>query len=335
MVKRIAYFWFLLTVAGLAIYLALFAAELLDSPLVAWYRPSNGMWAVALGTLTIAILLALDEKKPQAEHDVEKMTFAGLLYVLLFKRTPLLAILVLCLVAVGLGVYYFSRSIGVTFETEGDTLSIKLPGQTVYYFPITSQQGWQNTGILLKEGQRFRYWITGSVSPGYLQDIDELSARLREFKTKGQPYPTPELEWPFTGPEGYVASWYADRAAEDEKRCGQEKDEKAKEGCGAITKHYDQDTGLTVQGVAHNRVVGIIQQIGTKPESANRNGKEPGYNYREDNKKKLILFEPLSAPVALRTPRANADGELWVVINDADAYRWDNAGLFFLKIVVF
>ncbi len=27
------------------------------------------------------------------------------------------------------------------------------------------------------------------------------------------------------------------------------------------------------------------------------------------------------------------EGELWIVINDADAYRWDNAGLFFIKIV--
>jgi hypothetical protein len=92
-----------------------------------------------------------------------------------------------------------------------------------------------------------------------------------------------------------------------------------------------------VQGVVHNRVVGIIQRSGEgAPNPADKNGKAPGYDYRNNrDKERLILFEPITAPVALRTLRANADGELWVVINDADAYRWDNAGIFFLKIVVF
>jgi hypothetical protein len=45
------------------------------------------------------------------------------------------------------------------------------------------------------------------------------------------------------------------------------------------------------------------------------------------------LFDYPLGTTKLREATAQAEGELWVVINDADAYRWDNAGLFFLKLV--
>lgn len=334
MTKRIARSWLLLTVAGIAVYLALFAVGVLDSPLTKWYLPSSGIWAVALGALAVSILLALDEHPARGEENVEKMTFAGLAYVLFVKRKPLLALLVLSVAGVGLAVYYVSKSIGVTFETEGSTFSVKLPGQTVYYFPIHSQQGWQNTGIKLKADQTFKYSITGSVSPGYLQDIDERSRKLREYRMNGEEYKEAEPDWPFTGPEGLLAKWYKDIADKDRRNCDKAhgNNEKAKQKCySVVTKHFDDDTGLTVQGVAHNRVVGIIL-AGEEPHSAG--GGKPGYDYRRrGDTNKLILFDG-TAPTQLKTAKANADGVLWIVINDADVYRWDNAGLFFLKLVI-
>lgn len=338
MPARIARYWCLLTASGLAAYLALAVFGAFD------HHTGAAMFAaavgVALAALTVAILLALDEEKPPEADALGRMTYAALAYVLLVKRKSLTALIVLGLASVGIGVYYAARATGVTFENEGSALSVRLPGQTVYYFPVTSQTSWQNTGIRLKKNQTFRYSMTGYVSAGFLQDIDQKSRNLRDFKMKGEPYISPELDWPFTGPEGIDEAHYATLAAQDTTRCQGVEDPRARTDCErSITKHYKHDDGLTVRGVPHNRLVGIILVDGESPDPASglgTNTSKPGYDYGDpEAKKQLILFHHSTPTAPLNVaPRATTDGVLWVVINDADDYRWDNAGLFFLKVVV-
>jgi hypothetical protein len=203
MILRIARFWILITISGVALYLALFMIGTVPSPLTDRHLPSSGILAVALASLAISVLLALDEQYTDADVDVEKVTFAGLLYLILVRRKPLTVLLVLGVVGISLGTYYLAQAIGITFENEGNSFTIKLPSSTIYYFPIHSQSGWQNTGIKLKKDQQFKYGITGSVNPGYLQNIDQRSRNLREYKLKDVPYSDPEVYWPFKGPEGF------------------------------------------------------------------------------------------------------------------------------------
>jgi len=341
MTWRIARAWLLITVAGIAMYLALISAGVIAVPTIERSLLSSDFWPVARGVgtvargvgtvalwaLAVAILLALDERSKD-EEKIANMTFAGLAYVLLVKRKALLAIFVLSVVSVGLAGYYVSKWMGITLEPEGGTLSLKLPGQTVYYFPISSQQGWQNTGIKLKAGQPFKYSISGYVSPGFLQDIDERIKQLKLHKMTGQPYTQKGSIWQFTGPEGYppFPGWYELKAKEDRETCDKfpEKYKFKKDCYNAVTKSFEEDPDLTVQGVAHNHVVGIILAVGMP--------KERGYKVRPDDQGKLILFDG-TEPTHLKTTEANADGVLWVVINDASSYRWDNAGQFFLKLV--
>ena len=185
--------------------------------------------AVASFALTISILLVLDDQ-PRSEEQLENMTFAGLGYVLLVKRKPLVAVLVLTLVTIGLAVYYLSKSMGVTLEIEGNALTIKLPGQTIHYIPIHSQLGWQNTGIELKAGQKVQYSIAGAVSPGYLQDIHIRSAQLRGYKLGQHEFDeSPDPKWPFTGPEGYKSDLYYDMEKQDQKDCDRKPQDRVEE----------------------------------------------------------------------------------------------------------
>jgi hypothetical protein len=77
MILRILRLWSLLTVAGIAIYVALFAFGALDSPLASKFLPSNGIWGVVLGALAVSILLAIDEQSDKSGEQVDKITFAG------------------------------------------------------------------------------------------------------------------------------------------------------------------------------------------------------------------------------------------------------------------
>jgi hypothetical protein len=334
---------------------------------------------------------------------------------LLVRRKPLLAALVLTLITMGLIVFFLIKSIGVTLEAEGSTLTVKFPWQTIHYIPIHSQVGWQNTGVELKAGRVVKYSIAGAASPGFLQDIDIHSERMREYKlgriTKADfDKNVPRLKWPFRGPEGYkkegdINEWYKEMAEQDEKDCdpkpqnrvatletivqqkvatletsiqrleakvqhlterlqqgsrtsspppssdppqalaqqpqGEEiarkEDERVKKSCIARkTKHYNDDTGLTVQGVPHNRVVGITLPRGEipnkpSPERPDSPGK-PGYKYSEDGDK-LIKFDVDPEQRKMEATPKHA-GVLWVVINDAEVFRWDNAGLYFMTLVI-
>jgi hypothetical protein len=79
------------------------------------------------------------------------------------------------------------------------------------------------------------------------------------------------MKWPFTGPEGYDVhdpKWYDTMREQDLKHCAKrhQNDRKRKMKCDErAPQNFKQDTGLTVQGVAHNRVVGIILPFSHKP----------------------------------------------------------------------
>jgi hypothetical protein len=246
MLRRIAYRWLILSLAGLALYVAFYAAfhplytEGVDTPDLSMFKDKAfvismskdkvfAILAVVSFALTISIFLALDNDQVPDGGQLGNMTFAGLGYMLLVRRKPLLAALVLTLVAMGLIVYFIIKSMGVTLEAEGSTLTVKFPWQTIHYIPIHSQVGWQNTGVELEAGRVVKYSIAGAASPGFLQDIDIHSERMREYKlgriTKADfDKNVPRLKWPFRGPEGYrkegdINAWYKEMAEQDEKDC--------------------------------------------------------------------------------------------------------------------
>jgi hypothetical protein len=52
------------------------------------------------------------------------------------------------------------------------------------------------------------------------------------------------------------------------------------------------------------------------------------YAIKDDNEDRHQALFNLSCKEYPKTLRAKADGNLRVVINDSDAHRWDNLGLF-------
>jgi hypothetical protein len=260
------------------------------------------------------------------------MSFARLGYVLLIQRRSLFALLLVGVAAVGVVLYYVAVSVfSVEFSGE-QGLVIKLPGQTTYYYPIHPYVGWQRTGIRLEKGQEFTYSIAGWVSSGFLSDIHERSAKVQELynECKGAPDCEPKTKilipperWRFTDARGHSESEYPPRGSPPTERT-------------LPTRHFADDTGLTVQGLPHNTVVGIIRESyageprrATSASEAKK--REAGYRFRsgDDERDGLLVLSNDTYP---QRARANASGELWVVINDADDFRWDNAGFFFLRL---
>ena len=279
-------------------------------------RPLVILSVLAAFSLALAILLAMDADE-QPSKGPENITFAGLAYILLVERKSLLALFVFVLVGIGTTAYYaFSALFSVESSESG--IAIKLAfGRTDHYFPITSQDTWQNTGLRLKQDVEFSYSIVGRVSPGFLQNIESLNAHFRDLKAgKKPPRMAPVLDWPFTGPNGYSPKWY-------------EGPEKLR----AVTRHYKEDGGLTVKGVPHNKVVGILLEENEGiPRRADAG--VPGYDIEQAATAGPIPFilDYPEYPNKMFRKKPNRDGILWVVINDADSYRGDNSGIFFLKI---
>lgn len=92
--------------------------------------------------------------------------------------------------------------------------------------------------------------------------------------------------------------------------------------------YYEQDACLTVKGQTHNKLFGFIQVEGEEKPLSPLHGK--AYDWAEaKDREQLISLSSENYPIAIEAKRT---GKLWVVINDDDAARWDNAGLFFLKV---
>jgi hypothetical protein len=130
--------WLSFSLAGALLYVGLFCLGLTRA------KVSTGILAVGAIAAGVAILLALDQQATEKGEEPEAVTFAALAYVLLTKRLPLLALLLFGLLGIAMASYSVVTSL-LSIEFTGESgLVIKLPGQTVYYYPIHAY-GWQNT----------------------------------------------------------------------------------------------------------------------------------------------------------------------------------------------
>jgi hypothetical protein len=126
--------------------------------------------------------------------------------------------------------------------------------------------------------------------------------------------------WPYTGPEGYLKEWYG---SEDQKKTIL----KNHPLYGSKDYYYQEDKFLTVKGLPHNVVLGFVQGSGEeKPLEATY--REAAYDWRED-REKLYKLSSENYPITIQIRKT---GTFWVVINDVDIARWDNGGLFFMKL---
>jgi hypothetical protein len=262
---------------------------------------------------------------------------------LVANRQALLLFLLIAISIAAAGTYYIFTSL-VTVQYTGESgVIFSLPGQTVYYMPIDPYESWMNTGIELKKDERFSVELSGRVSPGYLQGIETLQAQYNALGRRNDSdahnterpavapvsTATPLPKWPFTGPEGYDRAWYdGDTMLEVFKHepvslfYGKEH-----------APGYKNDNGLAVKGYPHNTVIGmILRDDEPPPRVADWNHAfgtgTPGYDSQAD-KEVLLILSSKRYPIECHAQRA---GRLWVVINDTEHYRWDNAGFFFMKL---
>lgn len=350
--------------AGLTLQLLILALWI-SRPNLSYLRAASVGFLFAA---TISILLTIDSGKSTAPHEMQAAefqvpayttqrpnTFSNLFYVLIVERPALLGLALLALGGLGASVYYIFRLL-MPVEYTGSGIQIRLPGQSVYYLPIYPQVRWQKTGIELRQGERISVEIYGWASPGGLHGLkewEEFTDRLvlyekihffsdlelttdetdwleehdREsldrYNKKERPvvpeekWPTWRPAWPFTGPEGYPKDFYKDRL-------------------GVLRAHslykeaefYKRDPLLTVQGCTHLQVFGTILRPGEEPKST-RMG-HPAYNWgNPSDREQLLCLSSMSYPIEVECPRS---GYLWTVINDVDEARWDNVGLFFMKL---
>jgi hypothetical protein len=71
----------------------------------------------------------------------------------------------------------------------------------------------------------------------------------------------------------------------------------------------------------------MILEEGNQPRSSLNT---PGYDYSNPRHKDLLInMSRKTYPIGIR---AKQTGVLWVVINDADIFRSDNVGIFFMKL---
>jgi hypothetical protein len=322
--SRLAVLWLKLTLIGFFIYVGLFLAGVRR---FSWYD------LAAIGSVAgaISLLLRMDDAAEAAANEnagVEKMTFAGLIYVLLTRRRTVLVLTLFAAAGSILAAYYIITWLFVVeYQGASGTLVVRLPGQIVYYRPL-HPYGWENTQIRLQEKQVFEVEITGRVSPGLLQEAININRYIDKqiaWRTAGapagqEPQLPDQLRWNFTGPEGYQESFY--------------------QQVKGVVPDYRNDSLLTVRGKPHNQVIGVIVPEGgqacyknpnvARPCEANDKPSTPGYDV--DTDAELLYF--LSSPQYPLRIEARRNGVLWLTINDADGLRFDNAGLFFVKITI-
>ncbi|MDQ5827345.1 MAG: hypothetical protein M3441_24565 [Chloroflexota bacterium] len=279
-------------------------------------------------SLAISVLLAVDAtvRLPTAgSQRIESLW--SLLYQLLTQRQGLLILTLFTLVGVVIAGYYIFRSL-FSIRYEGAGVQIRLPGQTVYYVPIYPQCSWQDTRIELRKGEKVSIDISGYVSPGALGDLRALQDQkkaVEKWMREGQdpakfPGIIQEVAWPYTDAAGYPEAWY---------QKGTMKEILKKNPIYREPEYYKKDRALTIMGLPHNRVVGMIVAPGENPPRT-ATGEGPGYDWQNDaDKARLLNLSRQNYPFDMEVP---SSGNLWVVINDVDSIRWDNGGLFFLVV---
>jgi hypothetical protein len=317
-------FFVYLFVSGIFLYAAVVALRCFRVALPAGIQLVGAVFAVSIA---ISILQAADAGGPPPSSLPSEMSLWGLLYVLLTQHQAVLMLSLLALLATIASVYYICRSLFMV-EYVGAGVQIKLPGQTVYYVPIYPQVSWQPTGIVLKQGESVSIEISGYVSPGALQELSELKVHMDAFVRYQQTGSWPDDRrgqfhaptWPYTPPMGYLEEWYG-----PEKKL----DVLAQHPIYGEDYFYKKDSLLTVKGLPHNKVVGILRSEGEEePRRADLDS--VAYDWgNTDDQEQLLLLSSVRYPIQVEARRS---GELWVVINDVDIARWDNGGMFFLRL---
>jgi len=287
----------------------------------------NGL-GIVLFSFGLSILISLDDYR-SAHEDSSKPDTVWALIAWLFRRQSLLFILVVAVATCAFVVYRITASLVSTEYTGGAGLLVRLPGKTIHYFPL-SPYGWYNTGINLREGEKLEVEVTGQVSPGFLRHEDDFWKAVsdyQEFKAgivKQRPPQPSDFQWPFTGPEGYPREWY-------------KKDNPFRPAI--LRNHptykedfaFETDQGLTVRGLPHNSVVGIVLPEGEAPRRA-QGIDDPSYVFsRTGGRDNLIYLSAKRESYPLEVT-AGSSGYLWMAINDADLMRWDNSGFFFVRL---
>jgi hypothetical protein len=269
------------------------------------------------------------------------MDFAGLIYEIFCHRKSLLAFFIVGIGGIIAAIYYMARPFVRVEQEESAGLRIHMLTTIDDYFAINPYEGWQNTKIQLRKGQLFSVNISGQVSPGNMQNFGPLQKYIDERTAwdntqphqPGQTAPIrPEMKWPFSDPSGYKDSQYPSSCPSSDP--AQKAPPRTRQG---ILWNYKCDPGLTVMGLPHNTVIGIILPPTLLPTIARYDATVqhdlPGYEW--DNTKntgtKNALLNLSSEQYPLNC-KAASDGYLWVTINDADAFRFDNSGEFFMKV---
>jgi hypothetical protein len=321
-----------------------FFARLLVSGIIlfplAWALKTSGLWQRRRGSpmmvasaLSLVIAALLAAERPGGADSVSTggaavRDWSTVVYLMFTEHRAMALTGLFTIIAALLAAYYIVRGV-LNVRYEGTGLQIRLPGQTLYHVPIFPQDSWQNTEIQLHEGDEVSVEISGRVSPGALQGLVKLEAQRTKFQEVMKGTMTRQdyyaqlgtIVWPYTGPEGYSPEWYHEPNKQkvlSDDPLYQEHD------------FYRKDPYLTVRGLPHNVVVGMIRGAGEpKPRSATL--EQPGYDYADPHdQQQLICLSSNRYPIRFEAQRS---GELWVVINDVDEVRWDNTGLFFLKVV--
>lgn len=325
-----------LSLSGGVLFSSLFISGMVLCALAVAARRLTGRGALTLQmiggvlaiSLAISVLLAADAASRPSTVGAEPVdSLWGLLHQLLTQRQGLLMLTLLTLVGVVIMAFYIFRSL-FSIQYEGTGVQFRLPGQTVFYVPIYPQCSWQNTHIDLREGQRVSVEVSGYVSPGALGDLaalDEQKKAVEAWILRGRKRNEfagiiQEVTWPYTDAAGYPEEWYQEGTMIEILK----KNPIYKEA-----DYYKVDTALTIMGLTHNRVVGMIVAEGEDPPRTST-GEEPGYDWQiPEDKAGLLDLSSSNYPI---TRTINCSGNLWVVINDVDSIRWDNGGLFFLKL---
>jgi hypothetical protein len=305
-----------LIVTGVFLYALALAVSLL------WFKICD-LWktALAISCLSVVAATLIGHDAYNGSGELPK-NFWTMFYLLLTDRQPLLLLGLLTLGGSIALIYFIIRAFfGVSYDGAG--IQIKMPGQVSYFLPVYPQMCWQDTKIDIQTGEKFQVEISGLVCPGGLLSLDKMAEYTQKVlraneKNKLAAIPEPP-KWPYTTARGYRKRWYRGNTKlevlkQHEYYCEDD--------------YYLKDPGLTVKGLTHNTVVAIIMENNEKPLQASRG--QPAYDwFKVEHQEKLVNLSSSQYPISFE---AKQTGRLWVAINDVDYARWDNTGLFFLRL---
>lgn len=296
------------------------------------FKPNMLKASIMIITIScsIALLIATDKAIQTPTNLKAPNNLYNFIYFFTTQHNALILLFVLMTFFIGVSVYYLIRHVFVVqFSSTG--IHLKLPGQTLYYLPIFPQISWQNTKINIEKGKKYWIELSGYVSPGASQNIhllnkykEKVNREINEGKNSKLGDYLNKLIWPYSGPEGYSTKLYLTEDMIDVIK---------EDILYRQENYYIKDPELTVRGLTHNKVIGFIKgddDPDDEPHSANARKSIIGYDWNDPrDKENLICLSRDKYPFLLE---AKKTGQLYVVINDVDRARWDNAGMFFLKI---